>query len=466
MADVTTELPDGLTAVRDLPPFEKRAPGVSDLDHVRAQWARGPLARDSVGIVHAFPQSALFAILDDDVTRQIETETLMARGIRAAPAWEFFGHSLLTSNGAPHKRRRGALARTFAFPLMRALRPQVRQAVDDLLAEAGHGAGIGLKAVAGQWAGAGQGTGADPGTEAGQGAGVDPGPDAGQETGAGQGTGPGTGAQSEIDILDALAGPLPARVIARVLGVPADEAPHFAGLVYSAIRVLQNRNPEVIDAAVADLGRLNAYVGDLMARRRAAPQQDFLSRFVRDAADRLDETEIRVQLVTVIFGGSDTTRAQLTMALARLLEHPEQWALLKADPESWAGPAVEEALRYDPVVGGLGRVAIRDFALEGARIPRGTILSPNLVAALRDPAVYAEPDRFDITRTDHPRHTPAFGAGPHRCLGEALARVELEEALKGVAAAWPDMVMTGAPPRLRGLSGTRGISPLTIRPRP
>lgn len=394
-----------LRGPRDLPRFAKRAPGVSDLDHVRSQWAEGPIARDSVGILHTFPQRMLFTILGDDVTRQIETETLMARGIKAPPAWEFFSNSLLTSNGDPHKRRRGALARTFAFPLMRALRPQIRDTVDTLLAEAG----------------------------------------------------------PQVDMLNDIAGPLPARVIADVLGVPPAEAPHFAELVYSAIRVLQNRDAQVLADAVTDLEHLNAYVTDLIARHRADPRDDFLSRFVRDAGETLDETEIRVQIVTVIFGGSDTTRAQLTMALRRLLDHPDQLAMLRDDPERWAAPAVEEALRYDPVVGGLGRVAIRDFTLDDVRIPKGTILSPNLVAALRDPDVYTDPDRFDITRTDHPRHIPAFGAGAHRCLGEALARVELEEALKALATTWPDMAMIGDPPALKGLSGTRGISPMTLR---
>ncbi|MAC77656.1 MAG: cytochrome [Rhodobacteraceae bacterium] len=392
---------------KDLPLFARRAPGVSDLDHVRAQWAQGPIARDSVGIVHPFPQRMLFAILSDDVTRQIETETLVARGIKAPPAWDFFSHSLLTSNGDAHKRRRGALARTFAFPLMRALRPQIRDTVDALLADA-------------------------------------------------------TRSGPQVDVLTQIAGPLPARVIADVLGVPPAEARHFAELVYSAIRVLQNRDAQVLADAVTDLQDLNAYVCDLIARHRADPRDDFLSRFVRDAGDTLDETEIRVQIVTVIFGGSDTTRAQLAMALRRLLDHPSQWAMLCADPECWAAPAVEEALRYDPVVGGLGRVAIRDFTLDDVHIPRGTILSPNLVAALRDPDVYADPDRFDITRTDHPRHTPALGAGPHRCLGEALARVELEEALKALATTWPSMSMIGDPPDLKGLSGTRGVSPMTL----
>lgn len=404
MAD-TTGTTGTLRTPKDLPLFAKRAPGTDDLDHLRSQWAQGPIARDSVGILHTFPQRMLFTVLGDDVTRQIETETLMARGITAPPAWEFFSNSLLTSNGAPHKRRRGALARTFAFPLMRALRPQIRDTVDTLLAEAG----------------------------------------------------------PQVDMLDDIAGPLPARVIAEVLGVPPAEAPHFAELVYSAIRVLQNRDARVLADAVTDLEHLNAYVTDLIARHRADPRDDFLSRFVRDAGETLDETEIRVQIVTVIFGGSDTTRAQLTMALRRLLDHPDQLAMLRDDPERWAAPAVEEALRYDPVVGGLGRVAIRDFTLDDVRIPRGTILSPNLVAALRDPDVYADPDRFDITRTDHPRHIPAFGAGAHRCLGEALARVELEEALKALATTWPDMAMIGDPPSLKGLSGTRGISPMTLR---
>lgn len=403
---------DAPREISDLPVFSKRADGVNDYDHVEAQRALGPIARDSAGMLHLFSQADLFTVLDDALTRQIETETLLMRGVTDGPAWEFHAHSLLFSNGDAHRARRGALGRTFAFPLMRALRPEIRATVEALVAEAGR-----------------------------------------------------TG--RPVDFLRDVAGPLPARVIASILGVPQGDAEAFAQLVYSAIRVMQLRSDDVFQAASADLERLNAYVAMLMEDRRRNPDDDFLTRFVKDAdaTGRLDETEVRTQIVTVIFGGSDTTRASLTMAFARLLQHPEQWEMIKADPDGWKAAAVEEALRFDPVVGGLGRVAVRDFDLRGLRIPKHTAMSPNLVGALRDPDMYRNPQSFDITRTDHPRHTPAFGAGPHRCLGEALARVELEEALATLARAWPDAALVGDPPRMRGLSGTRTVSECRVDPK-
>ncbi|MGR3322574.1 MAG: cytochrome P450 [Pseudooceanicola sp.] len=407
MTDTTTQ---NLRPLREAPKFERRAPGVGDHAHVEAQREMGDLARDSIGMIHVFSQDALFELLNDDLTRQVEVEGALLRGITSGPIYDFYANSVLMSNGARHTARRRPLARTFAFPLMRALRPEIREAVDALLA------------------------------------GID--------------------RDAPVDFLERVAGPLPAGVIARILGVPEADAPRFAALVYSAIRILQNRSAEVLEEAARDLAALENYVNGLMEARRAEPRDDFLSRFIADAdaGGDLDENEIRIQIVSLIFGGSDTTRAALTMAVTRLLEHPDQWRMLCADPETWKGPAVEEALRFDPVVGGLGRVAIRDFDFRGWAIREGTIFAPSIVGAMRDPAVYADPFRFDITRTDHPRHTPAFGGGPHRCLGEALARVELEEALAALAAAWPDMAIEGPPPELKGLSGTRSITGLTLRP--
>ncbi len=126
--------------------------------------------------------------------------------------------------------------------------------------------------------------------------------------------------------------------------------------------------------------------------------------------------------------------------------------------------AVEEGLRFDPVVGALGRIAVEEFELSGVRIVPGTVFSPSMLMAMRDPDVFSEPDRFDISRNDHPRHSAAFGGGVHRCLGEALARIELEEAIAAFALHWPNARVTRMP-SLRGLSGTRGIDGMSVSPK-
>ena len=94
------------------------------------------------------------------------------------------------------------------------------------------------------------------------------------------------------------------------------------------------------------------------------------------------------------------------------------------------------------------RIALRDIELDGYLVPAGTPIAVSLLSALRDPDVYSDPDRFDITRTDHPRWHPIFGGGAHRCVGEALARAELEEALAAIARLAPNTTLVGDFPRL------------------
>jgi cytochrome P450 len=193
-----------------------------------------------------------------------------------------------------------------------------------------------------------------------------------------------------------------------------------------------------------------AYVEDLLADRRAAPKGDFLSDYVEATARDgvLSEAEIRTQIVGLILAGSDTTRGSLCMTLAHLLRHPEQWRAFCADPDGLKKGVVNEGLRYDPIVSGVPRVAVRDLEIDGYLVPAGTPIAVSLLSALRDPEVYADPERFDITRTDHPRWHPIFGAGAHRCVGEALARAEMEETLAVIARLAPNTTLAGPFPTL------------------
>jgi hypothetical protein len=162
----------------------------------------------------------------------------------------------------------------------------------------------------------------------------------------------------------------------------------------------------------------------------------------------LSEDEIRTQIVGLILAGSDTTRGSLCMTLAYLLQHTDQWSAFCDDPDGLKRAAVDEGLRFDPVIMGIPRIVVRDFDIDGYRIPAGTPLTISVPSALRDPSVYADPDRFNIFRKDHPRWHPIFGAGAHRCVGEALARAEMEEALATIARLAPGTRLIGAFPRL------------------
>ena len=136
------------------------------------------------------------------------------------------------------------------------------------------------------------------------------------------------------------------------------------------------------------------------------------------------------------------------MTLASLLAHPEQWRAFCADPDGLKKGVVAEGLRYQPIVSGIPRVAIEDMDIDGYRIPAGTPIAVSLLSALRDPEVYADPETFDITRTDHPRWHPIFGGGAHRCVGEALAKAEMEETLATIARLAPNTALVGEAPKL------------------
>jgi cytochrome P450 len=162
----------------------------------------------------------------------------------------------------------------------------------------------------------------------------------------------------------------------------------------------------------------------------------------------LNEDEIRTQIVGLILAGSDTTRGSLCMTLAHLLRHPEQWRAFCADPDGLKRGVVDEGLRYEPIVSGIPRIAVTDLEIDGYRVPAGTPVAVSLLSILRDPDVYADPDTFNIFRTDHPRWHPIFGAGAHRCVGEALARAEMEEVLATIARLAPNTELVGEFPRL------------------
>ena len=396
-----------LKSIGELPQLQKRTDDRGDHDYLAGYAAMSPVVRDRFGMLMCFSYENLVRIIESDKTRQPETDALPFMGISGGPILEFFSNTLLLSNGETHKRRRTPLARSFARPLMEAMRADVRALAETLI---------------------------------------------GPEIGRG-----------ETDFLEAIAGPLPARVIAGILGVPDTDIPHFTRLVYSAIRVLTIRSKEVLEEAAADLEDLNTYVRGLFGGGATHTRNDFLSAYLeRTEGSGLSEDEIRMQIVSIILAGADTTRIALSSTVSQLCKHPDQWALLKADPHGMKAAVASEGLRFDPVIGTIGQITLEPFELDGIAIPKNMLIGGCMITALRDPKVYADPDRFDVTRTDHPRWHPVFGAGAHRCLGEALARVELEEALAVLAERSDAPTLVGPPPVLRGLGGTRSITAMKV----
>lgn len=235
---------------------------------------------------------------------------------------------------------------------------------------------------------------------------------------------------------------LPTAVLGELLGVPAGDAPRFRTLTEASLRLS--------DAAQVATARqyLTGYLHQLVASRRAAPGDDLLSELVRaEREQRLEERELVALAATLLTAGYHTVISAIVNGALVLLRSPAQLRLLVGDPALLAA-AVEELLRITPgaVSGGTLRVALEDVEIGGVMVRRGEAVLPATVSANRDEAVFTRADQLDVTRTD-PGHL-AFGHGIHRCLGAALARVELQEAFGALLRHLPGLRLAEDPDRL------------------
>jgi len=229
--------------------------------------------------------------------------------------------------------------------------------------------------------------------------------------------------------------PYAARVIAAMLGIPESEWPVIArdsAILGLAMGVRIAEQLEQIEAALA---RLYAYADALVADRRASPQEDCVTSLIRAQTahagqDRLSEAELRDTLVLLIFGGFDTTRNQLGLAMQAFVDHPGQWRLLGQRPDL-APAAVEEVMRVSPTTTWVTREALADFTFDGLAIKAGTTIHLFCESAGTDPRA-GQDLAFDITSPARPPHL-AFGGGMHYCLGHLVARADMSVALAVLA---------------------------------
>jgi len=227
--------------------------------------------------------------------------------------------------------------------------------------------------------------------------------------------------------------PLPARVICEMLGVPAEDTAQFHMWSDTVMGDWQRDSGEIMTA----LAELFGYFGRLIEVKRARPADDLISALIaaRDDADRLSETELTVMCCTLLIGGHETTANQINLSLLLLFDHPGEVAKLRADP-GLIPAAVEELLRCVRL-GGLApaRVTREDVQIGGVTIPAGEQVIPLFATANRDSSVFTNPDRLDVSR-DATSHL-SFGWGAHHCVGAQLARVELQEAFRGLIGRLP-----------------------------
>ena len=269
--------------------------------------------------------------------------------------------------------------------------------------------------------------------------------------------------QESFDLIETLAGPLPVTVIAEMLGVDSADRADFTRWSH-VMHMSFNPLPTDEQRASMTEGRqeLHGYLVRVIAARRVTPENDLISSLVaaHDGGDRLDDGEIATMCGLLLVAGNMTTTDLIGNGIWTLLRHPEQMARLRAEPSLIAN-AVEEILRFESPVVQTARIAMGDVEFGDRGIRRGESLLVSLAAANRDPAVYPEPDRFDITRQDVHHHS--FGGGAHFCLGAPLARLEAQLAIAAVLRRFPTLHLAGDALEWHAYPAFRGLTKLRVR---
>ncbi|MBX7212896.1 MAG: cytochrome P450 [Thermoflexales bacterium] len=268
-----------------------------------------------------------------------------------------------------------------------------------------------------------------------------------------------------FDVMAALAYPLPATVIAEMLGAPASDRDLLRKWAFD-VNNLHARpgqpDPDIFLATQRGLADFRAYLADLIAEHQRHPRNDVLSALIeaRDQGDRLSEEELVSSCVTLFVAGHETTTHALCNGLIALLRHPDQLERLRAAPERLP-LAFEEMLRYDTSVQRSARRITEDVEIGGQRLRAGQIVLGMIGAANRDPAVFSEPDRFNPDRADL-KHT-SFGYGIHFCLGAPLARMEAPIALRALLTRAPGLAFDVSHPlQWRRDVALRGVDALWV----
>ena len=347
-------------------------------------------------------------LLTDPRTTQIEgKDYVRLRGIPDGATARLLRDLFLFANGDAHRSRRGLFGRSFAHSTMRDMQTEIRSVADAIVSDLPRG--------------------------------------------------------TSFDFVARMAARVPADMIAGILGLPRADAPYFASRVCELAPAVAPIYPIEDHQRIEEAaGQLFDYVGDHMVDRLVAPRDDMLSSLVASwhASQEIPFDSLVHQVLGIIIGGTDTTRAAFAMLVALLLDHPERWTAIRDDPSLIHG-AVSEAMRFDPSVGSIPRFTTADLEIGDITLPAGVAVLASTMSAMRDPTLYLDPDRFDIRR-DHPRLHPVFGNGPHRCIGQMLARLEMQEGLAALISAAPGIELETAP-RMTGFGGIRQITPMLVQ---
>lgn len=241
--------------------------------------------------------------------------------------------------------------------------------------------------------------------------------------------------QGRMDVLEALAAPLPVRVITQMMGVPEEDRDHLRHLA-DKLLYINRGEPDRMRHLMQGIEGMIEYVSPRVGERADAPADDFISVLAQaERAGVFTRHQVLVNTALLLFAGHETTMNLICNGTLAFIRHPDQWERLRADPEGAARLATEECLRYDPPVKSTQRIAADDVERRGKTIRKGDRLRWIMAAANRDPRAFEDPDRFDISR--QPNTHISFGAGIHYCLGASLARIEGQEVFRALAERFP-----------------------------
>lgn len=375
---------------------------------LRAARAQGDVAWTATGDAIVLRYDEVDRLARDPRVVSNALPMLEQVGVVSGPLHAWWSRMLTNRNGAFHDELRRLVSRAFTPRQVDALRPRIRERVRAMLL-------------------------------------------AGAERG-------------ELDVVSDLADPLPIWMMCDLLGIDVADHPTFAGWSTDLGDALASvMTPERRAKAERALVGFDERIRALFAERRRQPREDLVSRLLaeaKQAGPAFDDTELVTLVINLIFGGHDTSRSVLTTAIALLTSHPGELEKLRREADR-APAAAEEILRMEAPVAVLGREPTETVETRGTKLEAGRMFFLSVLAANRDPAVFAEPDRFDIDR--EPKRSFSFGWGSHFCLGAALARAEVQETLRGIACDTKTIERIGPPPRQVPFVSIRRLETFQIR---
>jgi cytochrome P450 len=243
--------------------------------------------------------------------------------------------------------------------------------------------------------------------------------------------------KGSMDVMRDLATPLPVLVIAQMMGVPAEDRPYVRQLAEKLLYIGRGEYDRMPILTEGMKGMVE-YVSPLVDERIVRPGDDFISVLASgEKKGVFTRHQVLVNTSLLLLAGHETTINLICNGTLAFIEHPDQWARYKKDPAGQAKWATEECLRYDAPVKSIQRLASQDIEVRGKVMEKNDRIRWFISSANRDPNVFVDPNKFDITRQPNPH--VAFGNGVHHCLGATLARVEGQEVFKALAERFPNL---------------------------